>query len=161
MKNRRSPSSFVDPRSTWTRHRLALFGGILALCFSVGTASTLMNLTYFADSSDEFATGAFFIGSATTCALFGIAQSAVLHGYAQWVWLQAGVFMIYFLAVLPTAIYSPDRILFTLAVLSPLIGLLFINGKRQREMRGMMLELRHKREHIVSTLKKQGKWHGW
>jgi hypothetical protein len=161
MKNRRSPSFLIDPRSLWTRHRLALFGGVLALCFSIGTAGTLMNLTYFAKSSDEFATGVFFMGGATACALFGIAQSAVLHGYPQWVWLQAGVFVIYFLTVMPTAIYGPDRVLFTLAVLSPLIGLLFLNSQRQREMRRTLLELRHKREHIIATLKKQGKWKWW
>lgn len=131
------------------------------MCFSIGTAGTLMNLTYFADSSDEFATGAFFIGSAIACTIFGIAQSAVLHGYPKWAWLQAGVFMIYFLAVIPTAIYSPDRTLFFLSLLSPLIGLLSLNSRRQREMRRKMLEIRHERQAIIATLKQQGKWKWW
>lgn len=160
MKTRHSSSHAADSRTLWSRHRLALFGGVLAICASVGTASTLMNLTYFADSSDEFATGAFLIGSALACTLFGIAQSAVLHGYPQWAWLQAGVFMIYFLAVIPTAIYSPDRTLFSLALLSPLIGLLCLNSRRQREMRRKMFEIRHERRAIIATLKKQGKWKG-
>ena len=151
MKIRHSPSDVVDRRTLWSRHRLALFGGVLAMCFSIGTAGTLMNLTYFAHASDELATGIFFTGSAIACALFGIAQSVVLHGYPKWVWLQAGVFMVYFLAVIPTAIYSPDRALFALALLSPLIGMLCLNSKRQREMRRTMVDMRQLRTNQTRT----------
>ena len=161
MKNRRASPYIVDLRPLWIRHRLALFGGVLAMCFSIGTAGTLMNLTYFADASDEFATGMFFTSSAVACTLFGVAQSAVLHGYSKWVWLQAGVFVSYFLTVIPTITYNPDRALFSLALLSPLIGMLCLNSKRQREMRRTMLEIRHKREAIITTLKKQGRWKWW
>jgi hypothetical protein len=161
MKNHPAPFSIEDPRRLWARHRLALFGGILSLCFSVAIAGTLMNLTYFADASDEFSNAVFLVGGGTACVAFGVAQSIILHGYSQWVWLQVGVFMTYVLLVLPTVIYSPDRVLFTLAVLSPLIGLLCLNSKRQREMRHKMVELRHKREAIIAPLKQQGRWKCW
>ncbi|PRA21883.1 hypothetical protein [Pseudomonas poae] len=151
MKPHRAAPFVAAPHRLWLRHRLALFGGILALCFSIGTAGTLMNLTYFAHASDALATGIFFTGSALACALFGIAQSLVLHGYPKWVWLQAGVFMVYFLAVIPTALYSPDRTLFTLALLSPLIGMLCLNSKRQREMRRTMVDMRQLRTNQTRT----------
>ncbi|MCM2377970.1 MULTISPECIES: hypothetical protein [Pseudomonas fluorescens group] len=161
MKNHREPFYIVDPGPLWTRHKLGLFGGVLALCFSIATAGTLMNLTYFADASDELADDAFFIAGGTACVVFGIAQSLVLHGYPRWVWLQVGVFMIYSLLVVPTIIYSPDHLLFTFALLSPLTGLLCLNSNRQREMRREMLEIRHKRNGVIATLKKQGRWKRW
>ena len=161
MKNHRESFYIVDTRPLLAHYRLALFGGVLALCFSIATASTLMNLTYFSDASDGVSDGVFFLGGGMACVVFGVAQSIVLHGYPQWVWLQVGVFMIYLLLVVPTAIYSPDHALFTFALLSPLLGLLCLNSKRQREMRLKMVEIRHKREAIIATLKKQGRWKGW
>lgn len=162
MNNRREHFYIVDPHPLWTSHRLALFGGVLALCFSIATAGTLMNLTYFADASDEFTDSAFFIAGGIACVIFGIAQSLVLHGYPGWVWLQVGVFMSYLLLVVPTIIYSPDHLLFTLTLLSPLTGLLCLNSNRQREMRREMLEIRHKRNGVIAApLKKQGRWKWW
>ncbi len=145
MKKRQEPFYIVDPRPLWRHHRLALFGGLLALCFSIATASTLMNLTYFSDASDGFIDGVFFLGGGMACVVFGVAQSIVLHGYPRWVWLQTGVFMIYLLLVLPTALFSPDHRLFILALLSPVFGLMCLNSKRQREMRQEMLEIRYAR----------------
>ena len=161
MKHQREPLFIADPRPLWARHKLALFGGLLALCISIATASTLMNLTYLSDASAEFSDGVFFLGGGMACVVFGLAQSIVLHGYPLWMWLQVGVFVMYFLLVLPTAFYSPDHSLFALALLSPLTGLLCLNSKRQREMRRTMEEMRHKREAITATLKKQGRWKGW
>ena len=161
MKNHQDSAYLVDLRAYWARHRLAVFGGLLALCFSIATAGTLMNLTYFADAPGELADGAFFIVCGIACGAFGIAQSLVLHGYRQWVWLQVGVFMTYLLLVVPTAIYSPDHVLYSLSLLSPLIGLLCLNSNRQREMRREMVELRHQRETIIATLKQQGRWKRW
>lgn len=151
MKSRRASPHIVNRQQLWLRQRWTLFGAVLAMCFSIGTAGTLMNLTYFADTSDELATGIFLASSALACALFGIAQSAVLHGYPKWVWLQASVFMVYFLAVIPAAIHHPDRALFTLALLSPLVGMLCLNSKRQREMRRNMLEIRKLRKNQTRT----------
>ena len=161
MKNRQEPLYLIDPRPLWARHRLALFGGLIALCLSIATTGTLMNLTYFAHASDELTSNAFFIAGGIACAVFGIAQSLVLHGYPRWVWLQVGVFIIYLLLVVPTILYSPDHRLFTLALLSPLIGLLCLNSKRQRQMRREMLEIRHKRNGVIAPLKQQGRWKWW
>ncbi|MFJ4133826.1 hypothetical protein [Pseudomonas cyclaminis] len=161
MKNRREPLYLIDPRPLWARHRLALFGGLIALCVSIASTATLMNLTYFAHASDELTRDAFFITGGIACVLFGVAQSFVLHGYPRWVWLQVGVFIIDLLLVMPTILYSPDHLLFTLALLSPLIGLLCLNSKRQRQMRREMLEIRHKRKGVIATLKQQGRWKWW
>ncbi len=147
MKNRHSPFYALDRHRLRAHHKVTLFGGLLSLCLSIASASTLMNLTYFADAFYAFSDGVFFIGGGVACAVFGIAQSIVIHGYPQWVWLQAGVFTMYLVLVIPTAIYSPDHVLFTLALLSLLVGLLCLNSKRQREMRRTMLETRHRRRH--------------
>jgi hypothetical protein len=48
-----------------------------------------------------------------------------------------------------------------MALLGPLVGLLILNSNRCREMRQKMLEIRHKREAIIATLKEQGKWKWW
>lgn len=161
MKKHQGPFYIVDPQPLWAHHRLALFGGLLALCISIATASALMNLTYFSGASDEFSNGVFFLGGGMACVVFGVAQSIVLHGYPRWVWLQAAVFMIYFLLVVPTVIFNPDHALFALALLSPLFGLICLNSKRQREMRRKMVDIRHKREAIIGPLKKQGRWKWW
>ena len=119
MKNHREPLYLLDPRPLWARHRLALFGGLIALCVSIAITAALMNLTYFAHASDELTSDAFFIAGGIACVVFGVAQSLVLHGYPRWVWLQVGVFIIDLLLVVPTILYNPDHLLFTLALLSP------------------------------------------
>lgn len=47
-----------------------------------------------------------------------------------------------------------------MSLLSPLIGLLILNSHRCRELRHKMVEIRQKREGIILTLNKQGRWKG-
>lgn len=55
----------------------------------------------------------------------------------------------------------PPLLLYFMALLSPLIGLLALNSTRSRERRHKMVEIRQKREAIIATLKKQGRWKWW
>jgi len=72
-----------------------------------------------------------------------------------------GIYLICLLVSLPAIAYRPNAYLYSMALLSPLIGLLILNSKRCRELRHTMLEIRHKREAIIATLKKQGRWKWW
>lgn len=54
----------------------------------------------------------------------------------------------------------PRFFLYAMSLLSPLIGLLILNSHRCRELRHKMVEIRQKREGIILTLNKQGRWKG-
>jgi hypothetical protein len=38
---------------------------------------------------------------------------------------------------------------------------LILNSHRCRELRHKLVEIRHKREAVIATLKKQGRWKWW
>ena len=48
-----------------------------------------------------------------------------------------------------------------MALLAPLIGLLILNSNRCRERRQTSVDIRHKREAIIASLKQQGRWKWW
>ena len=93
--------------------------------------------------------------------VFSVAQIEVLYGRIHWVWVNVAIYLACLLVALPSIAYLPNAYLYSLCLLSPLIGLLILNSNRCRELRHKMVEIRHKREAIIATLKKQGRWKWW
>jgi hypothetical protein len=151
----------TDPRLLRKRYMHVIGGWILAGCFSIAMTGVLVLVTYLCGALEGETLRNWFFSGLTIGVVFAIAQIQVLYGHAHWVWINVGIYCLCFLSSLPAITYTPNIYLYSMALLSPLIGLLILNSNRCRELRHKMVELRHKREHIIATLKKQGKWKGW
>ena len=152
---------FTDPRLLRKRYMHVIGGWMLAGCFSIAMTGVLVLVTYLSGAPEGGTLRNWFFSGLTIGVLFAIAQIQVLHGHSHWVWVNVGIYCLSFLSSLPAITYNPNIYLYSMALLSPLIGLLILNSNRCRELRQKSLELRHKREHIITTLKKQGKWKWW
>lgn len=95
--------------------------------------------------------------------LFGSALVAVVYmcvchfflvlGRVVWVWGVVLLFVGCLCAALPVIEYRPIKVLYFLAVFFPLMGLLVLNSNRHREMRKIMVIVRHKRERLLGVRK--------
>lgn len=130
-------------------------------CCSIALAAILATLTYLATYTVDVIAKTGFMGGMGLGAAFALAKAEVLYGRIHWVWVNVAVYCLCFLTSLPSIIYKPDTYLYVMALLCPLVGLLILNSARCRELRRKMVEVRHKRENIITTLKKQGRWKGW
>ncbi|WP_371318751.1 hypothetical protein [Pseudomonas gingeri] len=81
----------------------------------------------------------------------------VVRGRPQWVWGVVGVLVVCLLGVLPTIEDRPHKVIYALAVLFPLLGLLLLNSQRHREMRSKLVDIRHQREALKQALKPRRK----
>lgn len=88
-------------------------------------------------------------------------KAQVNYGHIRAVWISVGIYLICLLISLPAIAYRPPLFLYAMSLLSPLTGLLILNSNRCRELRHKMVEIRLKREDIIATLKKQGRWKWW
>jgi hypothetical protein len=87
-------------------------------------------------------------------ALIAVGYMCVCHfflvwGRVVWVWGIAFLFVICLCAALPIIEYRPIKILYFLALLAPLIGLLVLNSDRHREMRKILFLTRYKRNRFL------------
>ncbi|WP_339427885.1 MULTISPECIES: hypothetical protein [unclassified Pseudomonas] len=150
-----------DPRKFRRRFMPVIGGDLIAGCLSIGMVTVLVGLTYLSTFPIDFATQVSFIGGVGIGAVFGLAKYEVLYGRIYWVWLNVAIYLICLLVTLPTITYTPNIYLYCMSLLGPLIGLLILNSNRCRELHHKMVEIRHKREAIIITLKQQGKWKWW
>ncbi|WP_460148158.1 hypothetical protein [Pseudomonas sp. S2_A02] len=128
-------------------------GGIFAALFSLACAIPLMAASYFAGASvGEQATWSMVGGAAVTMVVVHC-NFMVVRGKPQWVWGLVGVLVLCLLGVLPTIVDHPHKVIYVLAVLFPLSGLLLLNSKRHREMRNRLVEIRHERQRIKQSFK--------
>ncbi|NWB83277.1 hypothetical protein [Pseudomonas gingeri] len=139
-------------RGFFREHFLGFIAGILAAYFSLGLCVVLAFVTYFehlplADSGMHI----LLMGAVLTL-LIVHGNLMVLWGRPQWVWLLVGVFVACLLFVLPMITYDPHRGLYGLALLFPLLGLLFLNSQGQRDMRRKLVDIRQQRETLRRAL---------
>jgi len=150
-----------DPRP-WRRRYLLVFGGwLLSGCFSIALTGVLIMVTYLSEAPEASSLRNWFFGGVAMSVVFSVAQLEVLYGRIHWVWVNVAIYLACLLVALPSIAYRPNAYLYSLCLLSPLIGLLILNSNRCRELRHKMVEIRHKREAIIATLKKQGRWKWW
>lgn len=72
----------------------------------------------------------------------------VVRGYPGWIWIPVSLMILCFLGILPTLEYRPQKVLYVLGILFPLLALLLLNSKRHREARDEWIKLRQKRQSI-------------
>ncbi|MFL1502552.1 hypothetical protein ACI77J_16380 [Pseudomonas sp. O64] len=161
-KNHYYSAAFIeDPWQLLKRYMPIIWGDALLGCFSIALAAILAMLTYLSTYPIGFATKTSFFGAAGLGAVFAIAKYQVLYGRIQWAWLNVAIYLICLLVSLPTIAYGPNVYLYSMTLLGPLTGLLILNSNRCRELRHKMVEIRHKREAIITSLKNQGRWKWW
>lgn len=132
------------------RHYFPTFiGGIFLTLLSLVTAELLVVDAYFRDVPLEVSTiwhfGVLMSGTVLTC----ICHFSQVYGRPHWVWGVVAIFLGCLLGVLPTIEHRPHKVLYSLGVLFPLLGLLNLNSNRHREFRKVVIVVRYKRERFL------------
>ncbi|WP_083374554.1 hypothetical protein [Pseudomonas costantinii] len=162
IKTHHYSTAFIeDPWRLLRRYMPVIAGDLLAGCGSIALTAILAMLTYLSTYAVDVVAKTVFGGIMVLGGVFALAKAEVLYGRIQWVWINVSVYLICLVASLPTIVYRPNAYLYSMALLSSLIGLLILNSNRCREMRHKMVEIRKKRQDIIAPLKKQGRWKWW
>ncbi|EJM66048.1 hypothetical protein PMI30_02934 [Pseudomonas sp. GM50] len=140
-------------KAFFRRYFLAFLGGIFAAYFSLAFAVALSFVTYFQNAPLADSGLYIFLAGAALTLLVVHSNFMIVRGRPWWVWVVAGVLVACLLFVLPMIHYAPPRAIYVLALLSPLLGLLFLNSNGQREMRSKLVDIRHERERMKQSLK--------
>lgn len=135
-------------KAFFRRYFLAFLGGIFAAYFSLAFAVALSFVTYFQNAPLADSGFYIFLAGAALTLLIVHSNFMIVRGRPRWVWMVVGVLVACLLFVLPMIQYTPPRVIYVLALLSPLLGLLFLNSNGQREMRTQLVEIRRQRELI-------------
>ncbi|AUG08842.1 hypothetical protein [Pseudomonas sp. S09G 359] len=150
-----------DPRPLRKRYGPVMGGWMLAGCFSVAMTGLLILNTYLSGAPEDATLRNWFFSGLAINVVFSIAQIQVLYGHPHWTWVNVVIYLMCLLVSLPTIAYRPNLYLYAITLLAPLLGLLILNSNRCRELRRKSVEIRHKREAIIATLKQQGRWKWW
>ncbi|MFC6338976.1 hypothetical protein GIR22_05990 [Pseudomonas sp. CCM 7891] len=135
---------------------LTFLVGIFAAYCSLAFATALAFVTYFCDASIGDGTGvSIFLAGALLVLLTVHSNFMILRGRPLWVWVWVMV-MIYlgcFLFVLSMIQLHTHRIVYWLALVFPLFGLLTVNSVGQRKMRETLVKIRHLRQAAIAEHK--------
>jgi len=139
-------SELITLRDFFRQYFLTFMGSVFAACFSLALAVALAFITYFRDA--PLAQVGLKIMSVGALLILITVHSnfMILRGRPSWVWVMVGIYVGCLLFVFPMVQYQPQKVLFGLALLFPLLGLLTLNSKRHREMRKKLVEIRHLRQ---------------
>ncbi|MEK1839623.1 hypothetical protein ACQKPC_13915 [Pseudomonas sp. NPDC089918] len=140
-------------KAFFRRYFLAFLGGIFAAYFSLAFAVALSFVTYFQNAPLADSGLHIFLAGAALTLLVVHSNFMIVRGRPWWVWVVVGVLVACLLFVLPMIYYAPPRAIYVLALLSPLLGLLFLNSNGQREMRSKLVDIRHERERMKQSFK--------
>ena len=151
---------FENPRKFRRRYALVIGADLLAGCFTIAMTALLLLVTFLSSLPEERAVRLFFFGSVATSLVLFFSKAQITYGRIHLVWVSVGIYVTCLLISLPAIAYRPPFFLYAMSLLSPLIGLLILNSHRCRELRHKMVEIRQKREGIILTLNKQGRWKG-
>lgn len=110
---------------------------------------------------DSYAPNLSMANNAKYSFLVGIALTLVIvhcnfmiaRGRPQWAQPLVVLLGLCFLGVVPTLNDQPNRLMYALSLLLPLLGLLVLNSKRHREMRQKLLEIRLLRQAVIAQRK--------
>lgn len=148
-------SELMTLRDFFRQYFLTFMGGVFAACFSLALAVALAFITYFRDAPLAQAGLKIMSVGALLVLLTVHSNFMILRGRPSWVWVMVGIYVGCLLFVFPMVQYQPQKVLFGLALLFPLLGLLTLNSKVQREMRQKLLEIRYLRQAVIAADKKR------
>lgn len=139
---------------SFVRHYFPTFiGGIFSGIFSIACVLVLYVEAFYRrlgigqDVIWIFGGALFALGFLCVCHFF------LIWGRVIWVWGVGLLFFICLCLIIPAIEYRPTQTLYFLGVLSPLIGFLILNSNRHREMRKILVSVRHKRERFLGIRK--------
>ena len=148
-------SELMTLRDFFRQYFLTFMGGVFAACFSLALAVALAFVTYFRDVPIAQVGLKIMLAGALLVLLTVHSNFMILRGRPSWVWVMVGIYVGCLLFVFPMVQYQPQKVLFGLALLFPLLGLLTLNSKVQREMRQKLLEIRYLRQAVIAADKKR------
>jgi hypothetical protein len=140
-------------KAFFRRYFLAFLGGVFAAYCSLAFAVALSFVTYFQNVPLTDSGLYIFLAGAALTLLVVHSNFMIVRGRPRWVWVVVGVLVGCLLFVLPMIQYTPPRVIYVVALLSPLMGLLFLNSNGQREMRSKLVDIRHERERLKQSFK--------
>ncbi|CAK9892386.1 MULTISPECIES: hypothetical protein [Pseudomonas] len=112
--------------------------------FSLACAVTLWTDTHLRNHPDN---SAYSVGlMASSIVLLCLGNFLIIRGRAWSVWLLVGLLLLSLLTVISLFDERISKGLFAFALLLPLLAGLMLNGKRHRQMREYLVELREKRQ---------------
>lgn len=146
-------SEMMTLRDFFRYYFLTFIVGVLAAYVSLALATALAFVTYFSDEpiAEGYGKAIMLTGAALTLITVH-SNFMILRGRPSWTWVMASVYFTCFLFVLPMIQYKPHNVIYALALMFPLFGLLTINSKVQREMRNKLVEIRYCRESAASAI---------
>lgn len=140
------------------RHFLSTYfpvfmGAIFACIFTLVIAVPVFFDSYAPNlSTANNAKYSFLVGIALTLGVVHC-NFMIARGRPQWARPLVVLLGLCFLSAVPTLDDQPNRLMYAMSLLLPLLGLLLINSKRHRKMRQKLLEVRHLREAIIARPK--------
>jgi Ca2+/Na+ antiporter len=146
-------NELITLRDFFRHYFLTFLGGVFAAYFSLALAVALAFVTYFRDVPIAQVGLKIIVVGALLTLLTVHSNFMILRGRPSWVWVMVGIYVACLLFVFPMVQYQPHKVLYGVALLSPLLGLLTLNSKRQREMRQKLIEVRHLREAVIAKRK--------
>jgi hypothetical protein len=147
-------SELMTLRDFFRHYFLTFIGGVFAAYFSLGFATALSFATYFRDAPLAGGLGfSIMLAGALLTLLTVHSNFMILRGRPSWVWVTVGIYFACFLFVLPMIQYKPHAVLYGLALVFPLFGLLILNSAVQRDMRIKLVEIRHLRQALKAQHK--------
>ncbi|AMS19917.1 hypothetical protein AYK59_07190 [Pseudomonas synxantha] len=140
-------------RDFFRQYFLTFMGGVFAAYFSLALAVALAFVTYFRDVPLAQVGLKIMLVGALLILLTVHSNFMMLRGRPSWVWVMVGIYVACLLFVVPMVQFRPHKVLYGLALLFPLLGLLTLNSKVQREMRTKLVEIRRIRQSVKSTVR--------
>lgn len=139
-------------RDFFRHYFLTFLGGVFAAYFSLALAVALAFITYFRDAPIAQVGLKIMSAGALLILLTVHSNFMILRGRPSWVWVMVGIYVACLLFVVPMLQYQPHKVLYGLALLFPVLGLLILNSKVQREMRAKLVGIRRIRQSVKSTV---------
>ena len=146
-------SELMTLRDFFRHYFLTFIGGVFAAYFSLALAVALAFVTYFRDVPLAQVGLKIMSVGALLILLTVHSNFMMLRGRPSWVWVMVGIYVACLLFVVPMVQFRPHKVLYGLALLFPLLGLLTLNSKVQREMRTKLVEIRRIRQSVKSTVR--------
>lgn len=125
-----------------------VYAGIIGATATVSLAGR----TYFRTMPLELAAPAEFWTCIALSLVITTSHLMMVYGRSGWVWVMVAFFVICLLTTLPMVRFSPNKFLYAESLFWPLLGLLILNSKRHREMRGLFIDLRYRRQRLRQLL---------
>lgn len=135
------------------RYFPVFIGGVLAAICSFAITSVLYFEVFHKDATFENSVIYGFAVMMGATALMCLCHFFLVWGRPKWVWGVVALFFACLCLVLPMIEHRPNKVIYFLGVLVPLIGLSVLNSDRHREMRKIMVIVRNKRERFLGIRK--------